>query len=284
MISFCKESPLNFSFVLTVFLSFFSSRTLYFFIIALIYIGSMYWASKRLFPNYYYFSFLILVASFSFFAYGTNGIRNGIATSIMLLGLTFNNRKIIMYGLFFIAYSIHSSLLLPIAAFFLTTFIKNYYIYLSVWVSSIFVSLISGSFFENQILKVGSFDDDKMLAYFQNKEEIADIFSKTGFRWDFLLYSSIPVVISYYFIIKKDFKDAFYIQLINIFLITNAVWILIIRASFSNRFAYLSWFMMGLIIIYPLLKQVYWRNQFQVIGMLTILYFSFTYILNIFLI
>ena len=105
-----------------------------------------------------------------------------------------------------------------------------------------------------------------------------------SFRWDFLLYSATGVYAGWYYIIKKNFDDTFYIRLFNIYLIANAFWVLVIRANFSNRFAYLSWFMLGVIIIYPLLKQNFLSNQHRVIGGVLIIYFAFTYLMNVILV
>ena len=45
------------------------------------------------------------------------------------------------------------------------------------------------------------------------------------------------------FIVKKNYiEDQLYVKMCNIYLLANAIWILVIRANFSNRFAYLSWF------------------------------------------
>src|SRR5690606_25184293 len=102
-------------------------------------------------------------------------------------------------------------------------------------------------------------------------------FSSTGFRWDFLLYSSTAVFAGWYYIVKRNYKDKIYFWLFNTYVFSNAFWILVIRANFSNRFAYLSWFMIGLVIIYPLLKQQIIPKQHQVIGLILIAYFSFTF-------
>jgi len=110
-----------------------------------------------------------------------------------------------------------------------------------------------------------------------------DNFSSTGFRWDFLLYSSAAVYASYYFIYQRNFVDNAYFRLVNIYLTTNAFWILVIQANFSNRFAYLSWFIMGIIICYPLLKELVLRNQNKKTGYIMLAYFSFTFLMNVIL-
>jgi hypothetical protein len=45
--------------------------------------------------------------------------------------------------------------------------------------------------------------------------------------------------------------DPFYARLVNTYLVANAVWILVIHATCSNRFAYLSWCMMPWVLVYP---------------------------------
>ena len=261
-------------------LSYFQSSSLFFFIIALLYITPLYIATKRLFKKYYYFAFLIFVASFSFWTYGTNGLRNGLATSFMILAFSYMDKKWFMYLLFLLAYSFHGSVILPIAAYFVTSIYGSSGFYFKIWVLSIFLSLTMGGTMENFITNLGIMKEDTIMDYFGNKDAYADRFAVIGFRWDFLIYSASAVGISYYFIFVKKFKDKYYRQLTHIYLLTNAFWILIIRASFSNRFAYLSWYLMGIIIIYPFLRQVYWKNQFSIIGGLTFLYFSFTYFMN----
>jgi len=261
-------------------LSYFDSVSLFFFVITFLYVAPLYIATKRWFKKYYFFAFLILVASFSFWTYGTNGLRNGLATSFMVLAFSYMDKKWLMYLLFAIAYSFHSSMLLPIAAYFVTFFYRSSGFYFKIWVLSIFVSLIMGGAIEHFVGNLGIFEDDRLSDYLTNKDAYADSFSSTSFRWDFLIYSAFAVGISYYFIFKKKFKDKYYKQLTNIYLLTNAFWIVLIKASFSNRFAYLSWYLMGIIIIYPLLRKVYWKNQFSIIGGLTFLYFMFTYLMN----
>jgi len=96
-----------------------------------------------------------------------------------------------------------------------------------------------------------------------------------------LFYSAFGVFAGWYFIYKKRFEDPFYNQLLNTYLICNGFWILVIRANYSNRFAYLSWFMMGLVIIYPVLKKQLFKNQHWVIGKIIFAYFLFTYLMNV---
>ncbi|UMB60344.1 EpsG family protein [Lutibacter sp. A80] len=250
----------------------------YFFLLcAILYIVPLYAAVKKWFGIDKYFIFLMLIASFSFWAYGTNGIRNGIATSFFIYGLAITNNKYIKYGLFLLAYLIHGSIMIPIAAYVLTTYYNNTRHYLIGWLVAIPLSIALGGFWESLFASLG-FGGER-LSYLGNAIDKSQ-FSKTGFRWDFLVYSAAAVYAGYYFIFKKHFNDKMYHQLFNIYLTANAFWILVIRSSFSNRFAYLSWFLMAIIIFYPFFKQQFFVKQQKVLAYTVLLYYGFTYFMT----
>ena len=130
-----------------------------------------------------------------------------------------------------------------------------------------------GSIFISLFTTLG-FGDDRLASYLSG-----ELSSDTRFRWDFLFYSAFPVFAGWYFIIKKQFNDKYYYHILNTYLICNAFWILVIRANFSNRFAYLSWFLMAFVIIYPLLKQQFFKNQQVIIAKVVTAYFLFTFLM-----
>lgn len=245
----------------------------FFLLCAILYIYPMYRISKTYFKKYWYYSFLLFVVSFSFWSYGVNGIRNGIATSLFLWGLSYQNNKLKMIILFVIASLFHKTLMLPIFAFVVTFFYNKPKFYLICWLTAIPLSIALGSFWESLFASLG-FADDRLGAYLVSGEAQQ---GGTSFRFDFLFYSAFAVFAGWYFIFKKQFNDKLYFQLFNTYLIANGFWILVIRASFSNRFAYLSWFMMSIIIIYPLLKERFYKNQHLVLGRVVLFYFSFTF-------
>ena len=171
---------------------------------------------------------------------------------------------------------------LPVLAYALTFANNNSKYYFLMWLLCIPASLIFGSAFEILFASIGI--ADQRLSYLTEGNVNDDDFSSIGFRWDFLLYSASAVFAGYYFIIKKQFKDALYQRLLNVYLISNGFWILVIRANFSNRFAYLSWFMMGLVIIYPFLKGNLLKNQTQTLAYVLLVYSLFTLVLNVLLV
>ena len=242
----------------------------FFLLCSFLYIFPMYKVSKSFFSDYWFYAFLILISSFQFWAYGVNGIRNGIATSFFLMAVAYNNKKIWMAIFLVFAVLFHKSLLLPILALGLTFLYNKPKIYLLIWLAAIPLSLGLGSIWETIFASMG-FAEDRLGSYLTGES------ASGAFRFDFLLYSASAVFTGWYYIYKRNFNDKLYFHLFNTYLITNAFWILIIRANFSNRFAYLSWFIIGIIIIYPFLKERFYVNQHAVIGTVVALYFGFTY-------
>lgn len=244
----------------------------------IIYVIPLYFASKKWFKQYWFYAFLMLVGSFSFWAYGVNGIRNGIATSLLLLAIS---REKLIWKIFWIVLAVgfHASVLLPALGFAITWFYNKPKVYLYFWFTSIILSLAFPGFWEN--LFAGTFEDERV-SYLITEAD-PNRFSSTGFRWDFLLYSATGVFAGWYYLFKKYFGDKVYIQIFNTYLITNAFWILVIRANYSNRFAYLSWFMLAIIIIFPWLKKNYIENREFKLAWIILSYYMFTYMMNIIL-
>lgn len=226
------------------------------------YFGFTLWGCKRLTPNNVLISFLFCLGSLSFYSYGTNGIRNGLACSIILLAIAFfsgNKRdKIISALLAFVAFNIHHTTALPILMTIVSSFfIKSFKWAYTFWILSILISLVAGSAVTALFAALG-FDD--RVSYLT--AEIEDgTFSHTGFRWDFLIYSMMPIVLGYYVVIKHGIKDKTYLLLLNTYTLSNAFWVMVIRANYSNRFAYLSWFMYPIVLAYPLLKLDIWGDE-----------------------
>ncbi|RAR51135.1 EpsG family protein [Flavobacterium lacus] len=272
-------------FVFEVFKYFFAKNLtapLFFFTCALLYLLPLYFGAKKIFNDYWFYAFLMLAISFSFWGYGVNGIRNGIASSLFILAIS-KDKWISKYMLFLLIIFIHKSLIIPILVYFLVSKYSNTKVYLYFWFLTIPLSLAMGGFWENLFLSAG-FNDDKLSLYIGGVDQASEgVTLKIGFRWDFLLYSATGIFAAWFFIIKKKFNDKTYSLICNIYIVANGFWILVIRASYSNRFSYLSWFLLGLVIIYPLLKNKFYENQHRKIGIIIILYFGFTYLLNVIL-
>jgi hypothetical protein len=254
------------------------TANMFFLTCAALYVLPLYLVCKKWFQGYWFYAFLMLVISFSFWAAGTNGIRNGIAGSLFLLAIS-RDKRVWQIAMLIIAVNIHKTMLLPALGFVFAQYYNKPKHMIAFWLLCIPLSLIGGGFWEALFASIG-FEDDRT-GYLIDGNANDDEFSSSGFRWDFLAYSATAVFAGWYFIVKKKFEDKFYFSLFNTYVFANAFWILVIRANFSNRFAYLSWFMMALVIIYPFLKGDLLKNQSKLFAKVLVLYFLFTFVMNV---
>lgn len=234
----------------------------FFFIVECLYIFPVLWTCRKLIPNHYLFFFIICMGTFSFYSYSYNGIRNGMACSLIIAALGCINGKIIskiIAGILcFAAFNIHRSTALPIICMVTSYYVKNTRYFMWWWLFSIVLSLVAGGTIESFFTGLGF--DDRLSSYAIDDSADA-MFSSTGFRWDFLLYSAMPIVLGYYVVFIRKIWDKNYLMLLNTYILCNSFWVMMIRASYSNRFAYLSWFMYALVLAYPCLKLPVWKNQ-----------------------
>ena len=208
----------------------------FFTVVSLGYFLSSFFAFKRLFPFDTLLGMVFVLAALMFFPFATNGLRNGLACHLILLAISYLiEDKWVLGGVFcFLALGIHRSTMLPIAMVLVALFLlKNVRVAIIIWGFSIVFSLFAGDAATNFFIYLGF--DDRMASYVH---EYADL-SKIGFRWDFLLYSAVPVVYSWYICLWKKVSDNWFNVLSITYCLCNAFWVLVIRSSFSNRFAYL---------------------------------------------
>lgn len=225
----------------------------WFTVIAFLYTFSAVWAAGVCCPRRPTLATLLIFASFSFLSFGLNGLRNGVACHMVILAISYylDDRRIIAGVLAFLILGIHRSSILPItAAIAAVTVLKNPRHVLYIWIASIPVSLLFGETLTAMIMNLGF--DDRMVQYGGSSLSDENEFSHTGFRWDFLIYGAIPIVFYWYVTFIKGVRDGWYNVIAITYMLSNAFWIIVIRATFSNRFAYLSWFLMPIMIAYPL--------------------------------
>ncbi len=264
----------------------YSNLHMFFLFCATLYVLPLWIAMHRMFGNYSYIPFLIILGMFTFWNYGVNGIRNGIGASLIILAMTYVENLPIMAILCILATGFHSSVFLMIGAGLLAWFIKNSYYYLAGWVACVFLSYFVGGTIQAFMAGLGiGGEDERFTTYLTiDAEEFARrelVSIRTGFRWDFLAYSSMAVGVGWYFIFKRKFQDEYYHWIYNAFLITNAFWVLIIRAAYSNRFAQISWFIMPIVLIYPFMKKRFWLNHEKMLGYAIMVFYAFAFYSNI---
>ena len=118
----------------------------------------------------------------------------------------------------FLSINIHRTTALPLLMGFVSLyFIRSFKVAYVFWVSSILISLVAGGAVTSFFASLG-FDD--RTSYLMS-EASADSFSHTGFRWDFLLYSMMPIVLGYYIIIKRGLRNRTYEFLLNTYVLSG---------------------------------------------------------------
>lgn len=233
----------------------------FFLLTAFIYVYNHYKFSNII-ENNGFFLFASFILSFSFVPYGVNTIRAGLAASFILVALCNNENRVKQLLLLAIAVGIHFSMIIPVLAFLIARRVENRKMFYLFWILSIPISFIGGSFFETLFAGIGV---DERVDYLVVAAESTHY--NVGFRFDFIIYSAMPVFASYYYVCIKKIEDVYYEILSSTYLIANIFWILVIRANFSDRFAYLSWFLYPVILLYPVLKSdTFIDNKSLIVG------------------
>lgn len=281
----------------------------WFLLIEIGYLGFVFLALKKLLAENTWIAILFFLSAFSTFTFGVNGIRNGLACSMVIyaFAIAANQnfiRLMMAAGVLLLAFGIHRSISLPIAAFLAASYvIKSPKLAIYFWLLSIGISLVAGGPVINFFAGMGF--DDRMSSYANSMNENASQFSQTGFRWDFLAYSAMPVWLTWYVVRKAEKERAMYgetveeaetgvlgagriadahsMRVFNIlattYILANSFWVMVIRAAFSNRFAYLSWFLYPIIIAYAVIRLHIWEDQDRKAGLILVLHAGFTIIM-----
>lgn len=218
-----------------------------------IYFGCTYLACRKWFPRDTTMAYLVFLGAFSTYSYSYNGVKAGIAAAIFLLGLAYYEKRTLSVALILISWGFHHSMQMPVAAYILTLFYKNPKWYFYGYAFCVVMSILHVGFFAS--LFAGISNDERSAEYLLATGESEEDHI-TGFRPDFLLYSAMPILVGYKIVMKEKLQvSKLYSALLHMYICTNGIWCLCMYASYSNRIAYLSWFMYPFVLIYPFLKE-----------------------------
>ncbi|WP_288738827.1 EpsG family protein [uncultured Coprobacter sp.] len=254
------------------------SPELFFMFSAMVYCLPMYYLSRKIGKNYSFIVLLFFATNFIWYSFGVNGIRNGWAFAMILWTIYYWNKNILFFLFLFLAYCIHGSSILTIGAILVSKFFPKPKFILLFWFLSFIFSLLVGRYVEDIFLKY-DFISSEGQGYLAEELTTIDpsVFSYTGFRWDFLIYSSIPVFWGYYAIVKNKATDLYYNFIYGTYVLANAIWVLVIRSNYSNRIASLSWFLIPLVFAYPLVRMNTFKNHNRALAIVILLYYLFAY-------
>lgn len=278
-INFYENSEFLFGILCYIIRCFSNDYVVFFFVISILYCLCHILASKNYSKNNgTLVLFIMFISSLFFVSYGVNTIRSGLAMSLLILAFSFYKRNNFLYVLLAIcAINIHVSVALTLVSFIVAIIIKKPKMCFTIWLISIILSVLMGSYFEE--IFANMIEDDRTNTYLLVDAD--QTIYNVGFRWDFVIYSMIPIIVGYYFIYKKKFTDNIYNILYCTYLLANTFWILVIRANFTDRFAYLSWALMPIILIYPLINGNLYKHQNYAISLVVFLNVAFTFILSL---
>lgn len=231
-----------------------SNSNFYFILTAAIYLlGYGIFARRFFFREFQWYFLIAAFLSFAFDAYAVNTIRGGVAMSLFLVGISYYKRRV--YSLLFLILAIlfHKSMLLPVGAFVLTKFYNKPRAFLYFWVGCLFLSFINIGFVSALLTNFLASENDSYLVYLEGGTTNTERY-QSGFRVDFIIYSFVPIFIAGFYVFKLKMNNLFYNRILNTYLFANAIWLLIIRMAFTDRVAFLSWFLIPFLLLFPLLK------------------------------
>lgn len=213
---------------------------------------------KFISPNYRFPFIVLVVGSLGFTSYGINTIRSGFALAFFFFGLCNQSSKKINYQqivLFMISIAMHKSMLLLIGSYYLSSYIKKTKKFELLWFFFLALSIanfnLSDLFESWGLLNV----DMRVEGYLEASDSVMEAYEKAGFRIDFIAYSIVPILFTRFIITNFHISDIFFLKIYKIYLICNSVWLLVIRVPYTDRFAYLSWCLIPLLIVYPFSKR-----------------------------
>ena len=222
-------------------------------ILAAINFGCTYIAMQKLFPKNVFLAMLVFWGAFSTFGSATNGLKAGCAASLFLMALAYREKRLVSILFLILSLGFHHSMQLPIAAYLVSFFYKNTKMLLYFWV---FCLIIAISHITSFMGILSGYTDAQGADYLLTEagSQYSEFEGRLGFRYDFVIYSVIPIVLGYYAFFKKKLVSKEYQFILNVYILTNGIWMLCMYANYTNRIAYLSWLMYPVLIIYPFMN------------------------------
>ena len=246
--------------------------TSFFLFIAAIYFGAAYLGIRKIFPNHILVAYLVFLAAFSTFSYGTNGIKAGAAASLFILALGYRENLKICIPLVLFSWGVHHSMIMVVAAFVMTLFIKNPKFYFAMWLFCLLMATAHITAFAHLF---SEFTTEQGTGYLLGSSGTEG--TKGGFRLDFIVYSAVPVIVGWYAVFKnKIILSELYRDLLCLYLCLNGIWMLCMYAAFTNRIAYLSWFLYPVVLIYPFLYEQWGENRYKTFNLVVLGHIGFT--------
>lgn len=234
--------------------------TAFFTVISVLYFFGALLVCKLMFPNHLLASYLVWLSGFMTYGSSVNGFKAGVASIMFLLALAFKERQLILSVLFLIlSLGFHHAMNLCVASFVLAFLIRSTRVYVAFWIVCVIISAAHITYFQELLV---DYVDEKGAAYLIISDDPFREGYYTGFRIDFILFSIMPIILGLYAIAKKQIEDKNFKFWLNVYLISNGLWLLCMYASYANRIAALSWAMYPILLCYPFLRCNWGNNRY----------------------
>lgn len=253
-----------------------SNGLIYFYgITAFIYTFSYCYYGYRTSRKEYWGYFVVLASGMmGFYSYGVNTIRNGFALGMILIAMS-NKKWYTQIPFFLLAVTFHKACLLVVAAYYFAKYYNNIKVVSVLWIICFFAAAAGVSILP-YVDVVGGLDSRIESYAFSENEDY-----NRGFRLDFIVYSLIPAIMSLYWIVKCQIRDEKYKSLLTMYILINAFWLLVITMPYTNRIAYLSWFLIPVLITYPFFNDLITYNKQKMFNMTALLLLFINIVLSI---
>ena len=247
----------------------------FFLLIAAIYFIGISFACSKLFPKDKIAALLVYLGAFSTFSYGTNGIKAGAAASLFLVALALYQNKQRIWMLLFLLLSIgfHHSMIMPVVCFIICLFVRDSKLFFILWIVSLLIAAFHVTIFQEFF---GSIADEQGAGYLLGTDGNTRKDILGGFRIDFILYSTVPIFVGWLAVFRKRIISRQYTFLLNLYTMSNSIWLLCMYADFTNRIAYLSWLMLPIVLIYPFLNERWGKAQYKTFHWVAFGHLAFT--------
>lgn len=224
-------------------------------LIAFIYFIGRYVACKKLFPQHTSIAYLVFLGAFITYTSSVNGFKNGAATTFFVLAIAYRDKILLAICFLLLSWGFHHAMHVCIIAYVIAFFYNKPKPYFVFWVICLIIAIVKIQYF--QIL-FGGWTDEKSAGYLM----LGDTGWRTGMRYDFVLYSAIPIIQGWWQRRKYGVISNRYLFVLNIYTLLNGVWMLCMYASFTNRIAALSWGLYSIVILMPFFEK---RNGCEIV-------------------
>lgn len=238
-------------------------------VLAVLYIGPIYIGINNLKLKNPLIFFFFLFSLFFFKSMGINIQRQGIAFALFFCAITYQiqNKKVVSYVLYVLAFMFHASIIIPIVAFFASKKIKTIKIPLLIYLLSTGLSLMNFNFYVvlEQIPIINILAEERVEGYLNIDEERYII----GFRPDFWLFNTVFLLLGYYtyrIIEKLPINKEFYKTIFFSYIYISSFFFLMFSYGFSDRYGVLSW----IFIPFLLLPYIDYRKRIGLLNTFTV--------------